>query len=122
LSITASPSVRDDVVARLAADQDPAHRPDIADAQHRIAAMNFRGSGVGEIGAMPLPGVNHQEAAGAGGLQQPSARRNRGAQQADVVAEALAEAPGLQKIPLHVDNEERGARGLDLDRKRLGIE
>ena len=31
-------------------------------------------------------------------------------------------ARGLEKIALHVGDEECGARGLDLDRERLGIE
>ena len=46
-------------------------------------------------------------------------RRDRGLEQADVVAERLAEAAGLEKVALHVDDEKR--RALERDGKRLRL-
>ena len=47
-------------------------------------------------------------------------RLDRGLEQADVVAERLAEAARLQEVALHVDDEERRALKRDGERLRLG--
>ena len=47
-------------------------------------------------------------------------RLNRGLEQADVVAERLAEAARLEEIALHVDDHERRALKRDGERLRLG--
>ena len=54
--------------------------------------------------------------AAAGGGNRGGAGRDRPAQQADVVAERLAEAAGLEEVALHVDDDQRGAAGVESDR------
>ena len=50
------------------------------------------------------------------------ARLHRGREARHVVAERLAEAAGLEEVPLHVDDDERGTVEIDRDRVRLGVD
>ena len=126
LSITGSPvgriEVRHDVVPGLAADQDPPHRPGIADPLRRHAAGDLGRRRVGEVRPVPLAGVDHQHAGRPRRRQRGGAGHDRGLQQRDVVAERLAEAARLEEVPLHVDDDERGAADLERDRTRLGVQ
>ena len=106
----------DDVVAGLAADQDAAHRAGVADAPGGRAARELGGGRVGEVGAVALAGVDHQDPRGAGGGERGRAGLDRPAQLADVVAERLAEAAGLEEVALHVDDDQGGAAGIEGDR------
>jgi len=47
--------------------------------------------------------------------------RNGAAQFGNVVAEHLTKAARLQKIPLHVNDQERTGRGGEFERVRFGI-
>ena len=62
---------------------------------------------------MALAGVDDQHAGLARGVEHLAQRRDRRLQQRHVVAERLAEAAGLEKIPLHVDDDEGGVIELD---------
>jgi hypothetical protein len=77
---------------------------------------------IGEIGQMALAGVDHQHPHRACRRQHRADRLDRARKPADVIAERLAEAAGLHKVALHVDNDERGGRPVERDRLRLGDE
>ncbi len=109
-------------MAGLAADQNAAHRAGRADAGRRIAALDFQRRRVGQIGAMALAGMDHQHAVLARGLQHGADRLDRSRQQRHVVAERGAEAARLQKVALHVDDDERGSRHVDLNGIWLGFD
>ena len=112
----------DDVVPGLAANEDAPHRTGIADAHRRLAALELRLRRVGEIGAVPFAGVDHQQAGGARGLEHGAARRDRAAEQRHVVAERFPEAARLEEIALHVDDDERGAGQVERDRFRFSLD
>ena len=109
--------LRNDVVTGLAAHQNAAHRPGVAD-RGRAAAAYFLGRRqIEEVGPMALTRMERRKTGGAPGRQQPTVRFDRPAQLRDVVAEHFAEAAGLEKIPLHVDNQQRAMVG----REREGV-
>ena len=56
---------------------------------------------------MTLPRMENGQSRGAPGRQKPSVRFDRAPQLRDVVAEHFAEAARLEKIALHVDDQER---------------
>ena len=58
----------------------------------------------------------------AGAVEQGPQRRDGAAQLSDVVAEALAEAAGFEEVALHVDDEQRGGRGVEGERVRARID
>ncbi len=66
---------------------------------------------------MTFAGVENGKTGGAPGREQPSVWFNGAAQLRNVVAEHFAEAPGLEKIALHVDDQERAL----LRREREGV-
>ena len=112
--------LRDDVVPGLALHQNPAHRPRIADALARRAAHDLGRRRVGQIGAMALAGVDDQHAGLARRRQHLRRRLDRGLEQADIVAEGFAESARLEKIALHVDDDQRGTVDVQSDRLRFG--
>ena len=69
---------------------------------------------------MPLPGVDHEETCRPGGGEHSSQRSDDGTQQADVVAERLAEPTGLDEVALHVDHDQRDPLGVEAERSGLG--
>ena len=99
----------DDVPARLAAHQDAAARPGIADAGADPArAPAFVGGQIGEIGAMALAGVDDVEALAAHRREQPLDRLDRRAREREVVAHLVDVAALAAEVGLHVDDDERG--------------
>ena len=106
-------------MAGLAADQDAPHRAGIADAQGRRAALDLGRRRVGQIGQMALAGVHDQHAGIARRIQHGRDRLHRARKLRDVVAERFAEAARLQEIALHVDDEKRRRRPVEIDRLRL---
>jgi hypothetical protein len=115
----------DDIVPRLAADQDAPHRPRVSDPGTLDAARELSRRRIGEIRPVPLAGVDDENAAIACRRERPAAGRDGGLQQADIVAQTLAEAAPLDEIALHVDDHERRLRrregkgsGRGLDRQR----
>jgi hypothetical protein len=92
------------------------------DAGCRIAALDFQRRRIGKIRAMALAGMNHQHAVLARRLQHRADRLDRGGQQRHVVAKGCAEATRLQKVALHIDDDEHGARHVDLDGIWLGFD
>ena len=112
----------DNVVARLAADQDAAHRPGRADAHRGMPAFDLGFRGVGKIGAMSLAGVDDQHVGCSRSVEHGLAGRDRAAKQRDVVAERLPEAARLEEVALHVDDDQRGARQIERDRLGLRLD
>ena len=84
------------------------------------AAGELRRRCVREVGAVALAGVDDEHPGGAGGGDGGGAGRDGALQQRDVVAERLAEAAGLEKVALHVDDDERGRGRVKADGGRLG--
>ena len=62
---------------------------------------------------MAFARMERRKAGGAPGRQQATVWLDCPAQLRDVVAEHFAEAPGLQKIPLHVDNQQCAMIGAE---------
>ena len=102
LSTTGSPSsgasAGDDVVPRLAANQDAPHRAGRADAQRWRAALDLRARCVGEVGAMALTRVHdeHAEAARRVEEQRGKARRRRSAASTSLPSDS-PNPPGSRK-------------------------
>ena len=105
----------------FAAHQDTAHRTGRADPRRRIATFDFVRGCVGKIGPVPFSRMNNEHVMFAGGSENLAQRRNCRLQARNIVAERLAEAAGFEKIPLHVDDHERGAIKIDGQRRWLGI-
>ena len=70
---------------------------------------------------MPLPGVNHEHIGSARGREDIRARPDRSLETRNVVAERGTEAARLQKVPLHINDDERRSTGIDGNRRRLRI-
>ena len=105
---------------RLAANQNPPHRAGRADARGRRAALDLGGRRIRHIRAVAFAGVDDQNAGRARGRQHRLQRRDRGLEQAHVVAERFAEAARLQEVALHVDDDERRTLERDGERLRFG--
>ena len=71
---------------------------------------------------MALPRVEDRKTGGAPRRQQPLVRFDGAAQLRNVVAEHFAKAAGLQKIALHVDDQERAMLGSERESIRIGRE
>ena len=93
------------------------HRARRADAHRGIAALDLDRRGVGQIGPVAFAGVDDENAG-----RRAAASTTRTVpprlQPRDVVAERRAEAAGLQKIPLHIDNDQRHPADIDGERAR----
>jgi hypothetical protein len=105
----------DDVVAVGAADEEPAHRPFVADMDLRVATLVLGARQVREVGAVPFAGVDHEDPRLAAGLQDALGSRQGGEQEGCVVAERLAEAAGIHEVALEVDHHQRGLLGIELE-------
>ena len=76
------------------------------------ASANFFGwRKATEIRPVSFAGMHHLPTSGAPGSEQSLIRFDGAAQLGHVVAEHLAEAARLQKIALHVDDEQRAGGG-----------
>ena len=104
-----------DVVPGLAANENAAHRPSIADA--RLAATtNLLGRRqVTEVGTMALARVHHRQRLRAPPRQQLPIGFDDPAQLRHIVAQHLAKAARFEEITLHVDEEERAAPRGELE-------
>src|SRR5262245_11425364 len=71
---------------------------------------------------MSLPSVNDQHAFLARGVQGTLARLDGGQEQRRVVAQLIAKPARQDEIALHVDDDHRGRRRIELQRKRLGLD
>ncbi len=109
----------DDVVAVLAAHQDAAVRPGVADPQRRLAASQLGRGQVGEVRQVPLAGVDDQQSRLTGGGQDALQRRDDRRQLADIVAEGLTEPAGQQEVALHVDQQQGDLARWEAE--RLGV-
>jgi len=54
---------------------------------------------------MPLPGVNHEHTGSTRGSKHICTRFDCGLETGNIVAERGTKPAGLQKIPLHIDDE-----------------
>ncbi len=85
-----------------------------------LAAQALGRRAVGEVGRVALARVQDRPAVARGRARSASATVGTIAvTRRQVVAERLAEAAGLEEIALHVDDDERGARGSK--RKAKGL-
>ena len=69
---------------------------------------------------MRLARVQDRPALGAKQRDQRGDRRHDLDDRRQIVAERLAEAALLQKVALHVDDDQRGMGRIELERERLG--
>ena len=106
-------------MARLAANEDAAHRAGIADAQGWRAALDLGRRRIGQIGQMTLAGMHDEQSNFAGCVQHRRDWLHRARKLRDVVAQRFAEATGLHEIALHVDDQQRRGRPVEIDRRRL---
>ena len=87
-----------------------------------IAALDLVRRGVGQIGAVTFAGVDHQHAGARAASSTLASAADRRLEPRHVVAERRAEAAGLQKVALHVDDDERRAIEIDRQRRRFGLD
>ena len=104
----------------FAADQDPAHRTGIADAPAWLATLDLRRRRVGQVGQVALAGMDDEHLVRARRGQHRCDRFHRARQLRDIVAQRFAEAARLHEITLHVDDQKRGGRPVEIDWRRLG--
>ena len=109
-------------MARLAADQDAAHRPGIADPGGEIAARPLCRGQVGKVRTVAFARVDDHDAGRAACAQDAAGRGDGGAQQGDIVAKGGAEAARLKKVALHVDDDQRGGGGIEGERIRFSVD
>jgi hypothetical protein len=72
-----------------------------------------------EVGPVAFPGVDDEDTGAPRRREHIRARPDSGLETRNVVAERGAEAARLQKIPLHVNDDEGGSAGVDGNRFRL---
>ena len=113
---------RNNVVAGFAAHQNAAHRAGVADGRGAAAANFFDRRQIGEVRPMAFPRMEHRESGGAPRRQELLVRLDGAAQLRNVVAEHLAKAAGLEKIALHVDDQERAMLRRERKLVRFGGE
>ena len=114
----------DDLPAGLAAHQDAAARPLVADAgADPLRAPALVGRQVGEVGLVALARVDDAVALGAHGGKHPPDGFDRRPRQRDVVAHGIDVAAGRAEIDLHVDDDQRrvGAREVAVEGPGIGI-
>ena len=86
----------------------------------RRAALDLGRRRVRQVGQMALAGMDDQHPHVARRRQHGCDRLHRPRQLRDIIAERFAEAAGLHEIALHVDDDQRRARPVQIDRLRLG--
>ena len=107
---------------RFAADEDSAHRAAVADARLAPAANFFRRRQIRQIRAMPFPRVQHLQPLIPPKRQQPAIGLDRPPKLRNIIAEHLAKSPRLEKVALHIDDQQRAASRRKFKRIRLGID
>ena len=109
-----------DVVAGLAAHQNAAHWAGVADGRG-AAAANFLGRRqIGEVGSMTLARMENRKAGGAPRREKLLVWFDGAPQLRNVIAEHFAEAARLEKIALHVDDQERAMLWRERELVRFG--
>ena len=83
------------------------------------ARSSLAGGASDRSAAMAFARMDDEEASAPRDIEQDPAGRNRRTQPRDVVAEDLAEAAGLEEIPLHVDHEQGGSRRFEREGRGL---
>src|SRR5207248_1664141 len=92
------------------ADEDPPARAPIANAgTDALRAPALVGRAVGQVGPVPLPGVDDCEAPGTDGLQDGSGRLESGAGEPQLVAHRVDVASLPAEVRLPVDAQDRRA-------------
>jgi hypothetical protein len=87
-----------------------------------ISALDLQRRSVGQVRPVSFAGVDDKEACLARGGEHLPARSHRGMQARNIVAERGAKPAGLQKVPLHIDDDERRSTDVDGDRRRLSLD
>jgi hypothetical protein len=86
------------------------------------AAPPFGVRQVGQVGTVRFPRVDDGHAGGATGVEQAADHRHDRGNPAHVVAERLAEPPGLDEIALHVDDDQRSVLERQVEIARIRID
>src|SRR6516165_2825818 len=89
--------LRDDVVAGLAAYENAAHRARGADAQRRIATLDFDRRSIGEVRSMPFSGVNHEHIGSARGHEDIAHGPTAALRRETSLPSAAPKPPGSKK-------------------------
>ena len=71
---------------------------------------------------MAFPSVHDHHSGATACVQDAAGGGDGGAQQGHIVAEGGAEAARLEKIALHVDNDERGGSGIEGEGIWFGVD
>src|SRR5262245_22481809 len=111
--------LRDDVVSRLTEDEYAARGARSTDAQCRISPFDFNLRRIREVGPVAFAGVDDENTGAPRGREHIRAWRDSGHETRNVVAKRGTEPARLQKIPLHVNDDEGGSAGVDGNRFRL---
>src|SRR5262249_24386745 len=93
-----------------------------SDARLEATARLLRRRAITEIGPMALAGVHDEKPAGSRRSEHAFGRRHSAAQPRDVIAQLLAETPGIDEITLEVDHEERGGLEIEAERVRFRLD
>src|ERR1700676_5495630 len=101
-------------MSRLASDQNATHWSRITDRSLAVAAHLLGWWKIRHIGSMPFPGVNNFQALPSPSRQQPPVRFNGTPKLVYVISEHFPESARLQEIALHIDNDERALRRLEV--------
>ncbi len=110
----------DDRVTGLAAHEQPPHRARIADGDLRLAARAFGRWQVGKIRPMSLAGVDHQHPRSPCRSTEAADRGDQAPKRIRIIAEHGTIAIGLEKIALHVNDQQCRAGGVEIERIGLG--
>ena len=94
----------------------------VADAQCGLAAPPLGRRAVGQVWRVRFARVDDRPAARAPQLQQHARRLDDRCEQRHVVAERGAESARLDEVALHVDHDQRGAAGRQLEGERSRVD
>jgi hypothetical protein len=100
-------------VAGRTAHEQPAHRPLLADPERAVAPVTLGREEVGQVRTVSFARVDDGPAAVAEGGQHGPGRLDRAAQVRDVIAEGLAEATGLDEVPLEIHADHGDVRRVE---------
>src|SRR5947209_3939960 len=99
----------------LAANEDSAHWPGVADRGFGAAANHLRQREVGKVRSVPLARMHDEQTGLTPCLEQPAVRLDRASQPRNIVAEHFPKAAPLEKVPLHVDDEKTRMCGVEIE-------
>jgi hypothetical protein len=99
-------------------------RRDVPDAEEdgEVAARPLGRREIGEIATMAFARVHDHDAGGTACAQHAAGRIDGGAQQRYIIAERGTETTRLEKVALHVDDDQRRGGGVEFEGIRLSVD